>query len=90
MFNKIMREVKTVSGSLLSICLLLIVLFFVLNFVRSRQIPYASGVAGWAASHASGEAYDSAMISAGNASSNTSNATIMGTTTVNSDMGPML
>ena len=88
MFNKIMREVKTVSGSLLTICLLLILLFFVLNFIRSRRIPYVSPVAGWAASHANGEAYDPIMVPAPAA---TSNAMInAGSTSVNSDMGPML
>jgi hypothetical protein len=58
MFQAILREVKTISGSLLTMCLMLILLFFVLNWVKRRNFPFVSNVAGWAENHASPNAYD--------------------------------
>jgi hypothetical protein len=55
--GKIIRNLKSFSGALLSLAILMIVLFFLLNWVAKRGWPVVSPVASWAESHASGDAY---------------------------------
>lgn len=53
----IVRQLKSVSGAILSITVLLIITFFVLNWLQNRTPAPISTGAGWAFSHATGQAY---------------------------------
>ena len=55
--GRIIRNFKSFSGAMVSLVILLIVTFFVLNWVSKRNIPVVSTVAGWAETHATGQAY---------------------------------
>jgi hypothetical protein len=55
--GRIVRELKSVSGAILGITILLIITFFVLNFIQSRAPAPISTGAGWAFTHATGSAY---------------------------------
>lgn len=53
----IARELKSVSGMILSITFGLIITFFVLNWLATRTPAPISTAAGWAYSHATGDSY---------------------------------
>lgn len=55
--GRIVRELKSVPGLVLGTTFALIVTFFILNFLQSRTPAPVSGAAGWAFSHATGQAY---------------------------------
>lgn len=55
--GKFIRNLKGFSGALVTLAIMLIALFFVLNWAAQRGWPYVSPIAGWAASHASDQAY---------------------------------
>lgn len=55
--NKFIRELKSFSGALITLAIMLIALFFVLNWISARGWPFVSTAAGWTASHASDQAY---------------------------------
>jgi len=56
----IVRELKSVSGAILGITILLIVTFFVLNFISRKAPAPISTAAGWAFGRASGQVYGAA------------------------------
>jgi len=68
--GKIIRNLKSFSGAMVSLVILLIVTFFVLNWVAKRGIPVVSTAAGWAENHATGSAYAAPIPVAGIPSSN--------------------
>lgn len=55
--GKIVRNLKSFSGAMISLVILLIVTFFVLNWIAQRGIPVVSTAAGWTEAHATGQAY---------------------------------
>lgn len=57
--GKLFGGVKKYANSLVGTAIVLIALFFVLNFVKNRNWGVISSGAGWAESHANGSAYDS-------------------------------
>ncbi len=63
--GKIIRNLKSFSGAMISLVILLIATFFVLNWVAKRGVPVVSTAAGWAASHASDQAYAPAPAAVG-------------------------
>lgn len=60
----IVRELKSVSGAILGITILLIITFWVLNFISTRAPSPVSGIAGFAFNRASGQAYSAAPVMA--------------------------
>lgn len=54
--GRIARELKSVSGAVLGLTLMLIVVFFVWNWLQVHGGP-VSGPAGWVFGHATGDAY---------------------------------
>lgn len=56
--GKLTRQLKTLSGAIVGLVILLIIAFWVLNLVQTRGGPVA-GVGGWLFRRASGEAYGS-------------------------------
>lgn len=78
----IIRQLKTLSGGILGLIVMLIVAFFVLNLIQTRGGP-AAGVGGWLFQHASGEAY-----SGGTGPASPAMAT--SAYSANSNLGPML
>lgn len=56
----IVRQLKSVSGAILSITVLLIITFFVLNWLQNRAPAPISTGAGWAFGHATGQSYSQA------------------------------
>lgn len=57
--GKIVRNLKSYSGFLVTLAIALIALFFVLNFVANKGWGPLSTAASWAEAHANGSAYDS-------------------------------
>ncbi len=55
--NRVIRELKSVPGMVLSITVGLIITFWVLNILATKAPAPVSTGASWAASHASGSAY---------------------------------
>jgi hypothetical protein len=55
--GRIIRNLKSTSGALLGMTIMLIAIFFVLNFIASRGLGPVSSAAQWAESHANGTAY---------------------------------
>lgn len=55
--RKITRNLKSISGALFMLAIMLIALFFVLNEVAKRNVPIASNIASWAEARANGSAY---------------------------------
>jgi hypothetical protein len=55
--NRIVRELKSISGAVLMLTVLLIAVFFVWNQLSTRNLGPLSTGAGWIASHANGTAY---------------------------------
>lgn len=58
--GSIVRELKSVSGAILGITILLIITFWVLNFIATRAPSPVSGIANFAFNRASGQAYAAA------------------------------
>ncbi len=58
--GRLIRSLKTFSGALVGLAIMLIALFFVLNWVAKRGWGPVSTAAGWTENHASGQAYASA------------------------------
>jgi hypothetical protein len=56
--GRLVRNLKSFSGAMLSTVVILIGAFFVLNFIAQRGWGPLSAAAGWAESHANGSAYD--------------------------------
>lgn len=56
----IVRELRSLPGAMLAIIILLIVTFWVLNFLQSRTPAPINTAAGWAFSRATGQAYGAA------------------------------
>lgn len=59
MLNSLMRQVKTLPGALISLALLMIILFWVLNFLSRRAPAPVSTAANFVETHANGSAYSS-------------------------------
>ncbi len=55
--GKLIRNLKTFSGALVGLAIMLIALFFVLNWLAQRGWGPVSTAAGWTEQHASGQAY---------------------------------
>ena len=57
--SRILRELNSIPGMVLSVTITLVIVFWVLNFIHtSRFVPgVVQNAAGWAGSHASGQAY---------------------------------
>lgn len=55
--NQILSELKSLPGAILSLTVLLIATFWILNFIATRAPAPISGAAQWAETHASGAAY---------------------------------
>jgi hypothetical protein len=64
----IVRELKSLPGAILAIVILLIATFAVLNFIQSKAPSPINTAAGWAFSHASGQAYSTPSAPAMNVS----------------------
>jgi hypothetical protein len=79
--NAVVRELRSLPGAILGITLLLIVTFWVLNFLQSRTPAPINSAAGWAFSHASGQAYNAPISSPAPGNSAYS---------YNANLGPML
>jgi hypothetical protein len=58
--NMIIKNLKSASGAMLGITLLLVATFFVLNFIQSKAPAPISTGGGWLFSHATGAAYQPA------------------------------
>jgi membrane protein DedA with SNARE-associated domain len=58
--GKIIRNLKTFSGALVGLAIMLIALFFLLNWLSQRGWGPVSTAAGWTEQHATGQAYASA------------------------------
>lgn len=56
--ERIWKNLKSFSGALLGLAVLLIVLFWVLNFLATRAPAPLSTAASFVESHASGDAYN--------------------------------
>jgi hypothetical protein len=56
----IVRELRSLPGAMIAIIILLIVTFWVLNFLQSRTPAPLNTFAGWTFNRASGQAYGSA------------------------------
>lgn len=76
----IVRQLRSVSGAILSITVLLIITFFVLNWLQNRAPAPVSTGAGWAFSHATGQAY----------SQPAAPAMVVSPYSYSSNLGPML
>jgi len=58
--NRLIRNLKTFSGALLGLAIMLVALFFVLNWVAKRGWGPVSTAATWTEQHASGNAFATA------------------------------
>lgn len=55
--GRIARELRSLPGAMLAICILLIATFWVLNFLQNRAPAPINAAAGWTFSHSTGQAY---------------------------------
>ena len=55
--GRIVRELKSLPGAMLAIIILLIVTFWVLNFIQTRAPSPINSAAGWTFGRATGQAY---------------------------------
>jgi hypothetical protein len=55
--GRILHQLKTLPGALLSLCILLVILFWVLNFAAKRAPAPVAGFAANVEQHANGSAY---------------------------------
>jgi hypothetical protein len=58
--GKITRNLKSFAGMTLTTTVVLIVVFFVWNYLASKNLGPVSGIASWVSSHANGSAYSTA------------------------------
>lgn len=58
--GKITRNLKSFGGLILTTTLALIVVFFVWNYLSSKNLGPVSGIASWVSTHANGSAYSGA------------------------------